>query len=57
MKYKPIEIEERALPAEKRILGVALLSFFFSILFPIVFGIILKSSVSFMVFVFIFAWS
>ncbi len=53
MKYKPIEIEERALPAEKRILGVALLSFFFSILFPIVFGIILKSSVSFMVFVFI----
>lgn len=53
MKYKPIEIEESTLPKEERILGVALLSFFFSILFPVVFGIILKSSVSFMLFVFI----
>ncbi len=53
MLYRPTEIEEKALPKEDRILGVALLSFFFSILFPVVFGIILKSSVSFMVFVFI----
>ncbi len=51
MKYKPIEVEESALPSEERTLGTAILAFFFSILFPIVFGIILKSSISFMVFV------
>jgi transglutaminase-like putative cysteine protease len=53
MRYQPIEIEERKLPSEERTFGIAVLSFFFSILFPIGLGIVLKSSVSFMVFVFI----
>jgi transglutaminase-like putative cysteine protease len=53
MAYRATESEERELPKKERALVVAVLSFFFSILFPIVFGIVLRSSISSIFFVFI----